>query len=1051
MAWRRHALKWAGWSSLGLALLLFAGIGAGLFWLASSYSLYHPLSLDAYLPRIEGFLARRGLNVQIGHLELFYDEAPVVRLNDVRVMATSSDEPAVVIENVAVKFANRRLFTLNLSPKVVEAQNVTLRLIRTTNGASIAGMNVVDVRGAAAPTRGGVVEWLNTLYSSPEFGRLKDIKVENLNLLLRDEVQNAEWVLENARMSFTRYPADGERGSLTASIRRLYGHGGLSPDSQNVVMPVLITFDHQAGAAQATLTARFDQTDTDMIADYLPPKLKDMLKAQGSVELGTELLAENRFGQPWMTLRLNNAVMRFPEGFSKPLEFPRLTVTASYQTSPVDVLDVKGMTATSKRGNVWQAHGTVTSLTTDPLIDLWVSSDKGDIQGVFDLFPDQARGFDKALRWLRPNIKNADYVNLKGHYRGKPSAFPDCEEQCGLFDISADVTRGEVRFLPELTPAVGTSITFVWQGTQMTIAAPVAKIGNQQAKDIKVMITKMFSPDPSHILVSGELNGELKELLGELRKLDDAGLVPTDAGGRYQGKLFVDVPMIRGKETKFSDTTVTVDGKVTDLRLAGVKELGGQELTAPSAVVRMFPDKSLRLEADGKLGANPLKVVWQRGIDPAKPTALTLNIEGALAGNWLMERMGKPEGLVLQGPFQVAANLVESPKKDWRFGIRANADRGRVEIAKLNLKKPAGEKMALESQGVFGSDGGVVLNKVQVTGDNARVAGNLSWNPKKPDETVAKLSPFRMGRSDVVIDYAARKASITGKRLDIAGLDLFGDNKDKSDDIQNAELNLDVAEILTEKGKLDQVKGQMNARNGRWDIQHLSGLVNGQSKVSIRLVPIARQGERRKLSLNVDDLGATLSTLGIYQRLQGGRLNGDITYDSPQVGGGVLKVTDFSLQNPPIMMQILSLVSLEQLVAGTDSTLFKTATLPVRLDGGQVYLDNASLEGPSMSIRLNGVYDREKEDMNLDGKLAPGIPLNRLVAKIPLLGGILTGSQDGLVVVDFKLKGPSSDPQVNVRPLSVVTPGLLKDVWRGLTTSGQENVPTPKVIDGSKK
>jgi hypothetical protein len=100
-----------------------------------------------------------------------------------------------------------------------------------------------------------------------------------------------------------------------------------------------------------------------------------------------------------------------------------------------------------------------------------------------------------------------------------------------------------------------------------------------------------------------------------------------------------------------------------------------------------------------------------------------------------------------------------------------------------------------------------------------------------------------------------------------------------------------------------------------------------------------------------------------------------------------------------------------------------------------------------MSLRLNGPYNSDLKELNMDGKLAPAIPLNRLVAKIPLLGTILAGSQDGLVVADFKLKGPTRDPQVNVRPLSVLTPGLVKDLWKGLT-SGGNTVPAPKVIDG---
>lgn len=102
-----------------------------------------------------------------------------------------------------------------------------------------------------------------------------------------------------------------------------------------------------------------------------------------------------------------------------------------------------------------------------------------------------------------------------------------------------------------------------------------------------------------------------------------------------------------------------------------------------------------------------------------------------------------------------------------------------------------------------------------------------------------------------------------------------------------------------------------------------------------------------------------------------------------------------------------------------------------------------------MSIRFDGTYMGDRNELNIDGQLAPALPLNRLVAKIPLLGRLLTGSQDALVVADFKLKGPTDNPDVHVRPLSVITPGLLKDVWRGMTSGGDAKKPAAPLVSPS--
>jgi hypothetical protein len=202
------------------------------------------------------------------------------------------------------------------------------------------------------------------------------------------------------------------------------------------------------------------------------------------------------------------------------------------------------------------------------------------------------------------------------------------------------------------------------------------------------------------------------------------------------------------------------------------------------------------------------------------------------------------------------------------------------------------------------------------------------------------------------------------------------------------------------------------------------GEVAGGGRVSV-----VRQGNR--LNVNVPNLGQLLQSFGFYEKLKGGTLFGTLVYRTPNVASGELKLNDFELRNPPTMMKILGLLSLEQLVAGTDTTKFANGKLPLTVSDDSFALRSAHFSGPSMDLRLDGRYLRGTGELDFNGSLAPAIPFNRLVAKVPLLGTLLTGSQDGLVVADFRLSGPSGDPQVSVRPLSILTPGLLKDLFRG--------------------
>jgi hypothetical protein len=57
--------------------------------------------------------------------------------------------------------------------------------------------------------------------------------------------------------------------------------------------------------------------------------------------------------------------------------------------------------------------------------------------------------------------------------------------------------------------------------------------------------------------------------------------------------------------------------------------------------------------------------------------------------------------------------------------------------------------------------------------------------------------------------------------------------------------------------------------------------------------------------------------------------------------------------------------------------------------------------------------------------------LNRALAPIPLLGPLLTGPRgEGVLGITFAIQGPMNNPQVLVNPLSLVTPGIFREIMQ---------------------
>jgi hypothetical protein len=61
----------------------------------------------------------------------------------------------------------------------------------------------------------------------------------------------------------------------------------------------------------------------------------------------------------------------------------------------------------------------------------------------------------------------------------------------------------------------------------------------------------------------------------------------------------------------------------------------------------------------------------------------------------------------------------------------------------------------------------------------------------------------------------------------------------------------------------------------------------------------------------------------------------------------------------------------------------------------------------------------------------PAYALNSLPGRIPLLGRLFTAEKGGgLIAADVHVRGKLDDPSIMVNPLSVLTPGFLRRIFR---------------------
>jgi len=61
----------------------------------------------------------------------------------------------------------------------------------------------------------------------------------------------------------------------------------------------------------------------------------------------------------------------------------------------------------------------------------------------------------------------------------------------------------------------------------------------------------------------------------------------------------------------------------------------------------------------------------------------------------------------------------------------------------------------------------------------------------------------------------------------------------------------------------------------------------------------------------------------------------------------------------------------------------------------------------------------------------PAYTANSLLGDIPLIGDIFVGRRgEGVFALSYSVQGPFEKSQVSVNPLSALTPGFLRDIFR---------------------
>ena len=713
-----------------------------------------------------------------------------------------------------------------------------------------------------------------------------------------------------------------------------------------------------------------------------------------------------------------------PEGlFEEPMHFSEGAVDMRLTLDPFRV--EIGQVALQQEGRHLLARGSVGADSRGWSVAVDLSLDEIRHDRLFALWP---LGLVPATRaWLIRNVQQGALFDVQAGVRLRPGEEP-------RLSLSYEFAKADVRFLRTLPPirdgygyAVIEGRTYTQVLDRGSVTPP---LGGRIDVTGSLFRVEDITRKPAFADITLRTDSTVTAALSLLDEppfgfLKKAGRPVQVADGRAITETHLRMPLkprITIREVAYS-VTGTLHDVTSDIlapgRLLKATELG---LTADAT--------GMTISGPGTLGAVAFDATWSQPFGPdAKPES---RIEGrvTLSPDFLSEfGIGLPEGSV-RGEGAGQMTLVLPRGGGGTFALTSDLVGLDLRLGAVGWSKPAGQTGTLDVSGRFGAP--AVVDRLVFDAPGLSAEGSITLRPGGGLD-LARFPRVVLGRwLEGSVDLKGRgpgksvAIAVTGGRLDLRRIP---ETRSDSSGRGAPPLEVTLDRLSVSDGiALTGFRGSFSQTGGfNGDF---TASINGAAPVTGTVAP-TRSGTAVRLKSG--DAGAVLKAAGIFERARGGTLDLTLT---PRVGrgdyDGQVRVKNIRVRNAPALAELLGAISvvglLEQL--NNSGIVFTDADAEFRLTPDAIELTRSAAVGASLGVSMAGLYDIGTKGLKMQGVISPVYLLNGI-------GSIFGQKGEGLFGFNYALTGTSEDPRVSVNPLSILTPGMFREIFRS---------PPPKII-----
>jgi hypothetical protein len=663
----------------------------------------------------------------------------------------------------------------------------------------------------------------------------------------------------------------------------------------------------------------------------------------------------------------------------------------------------------------------------------------------------------KARDWVLERVEGGEVlggkfsVNLGPGERDKIEAGGEVTPEA--VSVELNLSGMSIAYIADMPPVITGPAKLTVTGAKFAVDIPQGKIVVPTGEEIALTEGRFFIPDLRLDPQQGEITfkadaatSTVLELLDHepLGYIRSVGLKPDFLGGTAGGGFKLTMPLLANLE--FNQIKINGAARLND---AIASNLVGNMDLAGGALEVNITEQAVEAKGPITIKGVPAELAWQRIFyapeDRQPPLRVKAHLDAATR-----EALGMKINHLVQGPTPVTLQIARLGRGSLPpMNLQADLTDAQLSFGGLGWTKPVGRTATVQLDIVSNPDGATNLENLRLTGDGIDIQGGIALDANQrlkefyfSDFSVNSYTHVEISaivRDDQVLEIKAEGPTYDGRQF-FQSLFSAGQLSGAAEAADPFGIDL-TAQIGTVAGFYDttasNVQVTLKKRNGQLVALDAKGDLNGTAPLAVRL---ESSNGARQITAEARDAGAAFRIVGFYPSIEGGDASLQVNLDAGGPGSktGTLWAREFVVLGDSVVNDVLadpnSTAVLgdrkQQQQVTRQRIVFNQLRAPFSVGGGKFRLKDAYMNGPLLGATMRGTVDFKAQTVDLGGTYVPLYGLNSALGSIPILGRVLVGRQgEGVVGITFAIKGRLDEPQVLVNPMSVMTPGIFRQIF----------------------